>query len=119
MAGGFDGTVTSEVKVFATHLGPMVIAMVATVFTWGLIDSVRRSLLQPWLLSKLPVKETRIELGPHEVVDLGDFYAAAMVWAVAMLILLLVWLIYTAIAVKSHLKLRIPTGELGVEGGGD
>jgi hypothetical protein len=92
----FYATIKSETNGFAHRIGPVVFALVATVFTWGLIDSARRSMLQPWLLSQLPVHDTKIEIN-GEVIHLADFYAAAIVWAFVMLILLCVWLIYTKV----------------------
>ena len=114
MAPTFDATIEGEARRFAHRVGPIVFALVATVFTWGLIDSARRSLLQPWLLSQLPVDDAKIEIN-GEVIDLGDFYASAIVWTFVMLMLLFGWLIYTKVTYR---QLRVPSipGEIG-EGG--
>lgn len=95
----FNHLVRNDVVSFSTRIGPIIFVMVATVFTWGLIDSMRRSILHPWLMSQIPVKDTKIHLN-GESIDLGDWYASIIVWAFVMLVLLVTWLTYKAI--KSH-----------------
>jgi hypothetical protein len=97
----FGTKIVNETSGFAHRVGPIVFVLVATVFTWGLIDSARRSMLQPWLLSQLPVHHTRVKVN-GEVINLGDFYAAAIVWAFVMLILLFIWFVRV-----SHKHLRV------------
>jgi hypothetical protein len=92
----FDKTIQKEVFSFASRLGPLIFALVGTMFSWGLIDSARRSIFQPWLLSKLPIDDTQIEV-KNGIIDLGDFYAAAIVWGIVMVCLVASWFIYTAV----------------------
>lgn len=87
MAANGGEAMMREVLSLRGRLGAVMLVMVCTVVTWGLIDTTRRVLFQPWLISVIGLDDSRIVLGHDQVADLGAFYSVVITWTVVMLLL--------------------------------
>jgi hypothetical protein len=80
-------TMMKQIQTLHNRAGVIMIVMVATVVTWGLIDTTRRVLFQPWLISVIGLEDSRVKLGNGQTADLGAFYSVLVTWFVLMSVL--------------------------------
>jgi hypothetical protein len=88
MAGSRE--IANHVKDFWSRGGVIVIVLILTVITWGLIDTTQRVLLQPYLVAAIGFKDTVVYLPDNQKADYGAFYSVLIAWGAVVVVLGLV-----------------------------
>lgn len=86
--------------------GSIMIVMVATVVTWGLIDTIRKELFQPWLISEIGLDDTQIHFPHDQIADLGAVYSICITWAILMIILAIIIVVWYVVSKHGAAVLR-------------
>lgn len=88
----------SSINEFQGVFGVTLFSLLATIFTWGLVQSFKRDVLSPVLMAYIIPnkygKDVVVKLSSSKTIELGLFVAEFMQWLVFMVLIFLGWRIY-------------------------
>lgn len=89
-------TIYDDVVEFqSSGVSGLTLAAFATIFTWGLVQSLKKTVLTPLISSVIPSADAKQELKyplkRNQTLFLGEFLAELIEWAILILILFIIW----------------------------
>ena len=89
----------SDVNEFRTTVYGVTLAAFATIFTWGFVQGLKRTLLTPVLTAYLgPSKDKKeslqVQLRRNQRLLVGEFLAELIQWLVFMTLLFIIWKVH-------------------------
>lgn len=89
LAGLFD-----DVSAFRSEFKLLTVGVFATIFTWGLVQAIKRTVLAPVIHAYIipaRTQELKVDLKKGQQLDGGDLLAEFIIWIILMLVLFGIW----------------------------